>query len=1108
MGGLSDRWRQRFKPAEEERRLDPVAVELFRPAPNILQWIVGDRYLASVDSLEFTASYQVARDFFGLRCPRCNGGPYHGTPRDGGIGDCWGKSPEQLRAEVLLEWSPEHDEDVCPGCGATRSELVASKELADYRSMHLLAGMRSVPLDTLVHTTKGLLTLRELFTAYTDLPVGRGELAIRDLTPPSHLHIEPAPEIPCVLSERGPVRVGTCGLSGVKPIRRLVCRDGWESVTSNEHELRVVTKTGRRAWKRARDVRPGDALLVAFGHDMWGDGSLSPQAAYELGTRAEVDAPRITEVVAHAPLASSAAACIPVEVRAAKRAAVIAYLQGHADARWFCCTEQGGKRVDGSQHHRPALGFNSGSKPLVDGIRLLLANLGIRTSLVRRNRADSRQYDLSYKVYVRQDSIARWAELIGLREDPERLERIADLAAHPLKRLPDVDGPRGTASSWLDFVDRTGGLDRDPSWRKLPTRARAAVSPSLVRTYLDGLSEWELAGVTADELAKWTEFADEGWIALEVLESTEEAPTEMGDLTVLSAAGEPLDHADASYTAGGFLGHNSGKSFTGAIIMTFMEHRLLCHAHRHLTTGSPIGRPPGLSGYLGHSPATQYESTFLAASGEQSKDTVFAIYKGLRDLAPWFSSYRKWVKAEEATQSRSRAPWAYQDDLVLQIRNGHPDVRWVITSGHSNSRTQAGRTRLTVCVDEVGRMQVTGSALGADELYLTMDSSLQTARSCVRRLGLEPWVGAIISVSSPKSRFDKAYRLWKDSMRIPSMYSFRAPTWNFNPREPRENFEVAFQRDPVGAMTDFGASPPGTENPLIEDPQRFRKLAVDTKAKPACTFRTVELRQHDYRYVAAEVDHMPFAATSGTASTPRVIFGDAGESFDAFALACGYGTPVGVAPDGRPIMATVVEWVVRILPPPGYQVWFDCVVDLLREAAKKRNVRQVRFDRWQSTHLIQKIREHVADTERFSLKPEQFIAFRSDAMSGRVRLLPPLLEDAEEHVPEEDEGAGWTWKRTPPEMSPQAAGLYELLGLTRDPDTGKVTNPRKGLQRGWSSDDTAQCLVGLHTMIASRGYTEKFDDRSARAARQRAEAHAPQATVTTRYAPSVWRRMR
>jgi hypothetical protein len=98
-----------------------------------------------------------------------------------------------------------------------------------------------------------------------------------------------------------------------------------------------------------------------------------------------------------------------------------------------------------------------------------------------------------------------------------------------------------------------------------------------------------------------------------------------------------------------------------------------------------------------------------------------------------------------------------------------------------------------------------------------------------------------------------------------------------------------------------------------------------------------------------------------------------------------------------------------------------------------------------------------------------------------VRLLPPPEED---YKPQYET---FEWTKEPPNLSPESAGIYELLGLECNPDTHKVSNPRKGERKGYNSDDTAQVLVHVHKLVQQQGYTKKHDDRSKRSARIRAE---------------------
>jgi hypothetical protein len=75
-------------------------------------------------------------------------------------------------------------------------------------------------------------------------------------------------------------------------------------------------------------------------------------------------------------------------------------------------------------------------------------------------------------------------------------------------------------------------------------------------------------------------------------------------------------------------------------------------------------------------------------------------------------------------------------------------------------------------------------------------------------------------------------------------------------------------------------------------------------------------------------------------------------------------------------------------------------------------------------------------------------------------------------------------------MQPASCAIYELLGLQCDPDTQKVYNPLKGEARGWNSDDTAEVIVHTHKLVQHMGYSKRYDDRTKRTARRRAEAQS------------------
>lgn len=522
------------------------------------------------------------------------------------------------------------------------------------------------------------------------------------------------------------------------------------------------------------------------------------------------------------------------------------------------------------------------------------------------------------------------------------------------------------------------------------------------------------------------------------------------------------------------VGMRAGKSMTAALMGTYFEHVFLCLAHSF---------DGGMPAYFGITRAEKYEMTFLASNQVQSEDTIWSKYTGFRTNSPWFRHYVPWIKSQERAQpSFGMKKWRYEE-AARKIINEHPNVRLVVNSLNSNSSGQAGRTRVHGLLDELSRMKQTDSTQGAEEIYRTLEASLRTVRSRVKSYGGLPWFGSMISVTSPIARDDKAMRLLRKAPDIEDMYARHYPTWEFNPKEPRENFESDYAKDPIGAERDFGANPAGAEYPLIHDEVRWFNLAVDPRRKPQAEFEYYRhVDKTGQEYIACRLRH---AERMFDRRMPRYVVFDAGKNFDAFAGACGHGEWV-LDDEGNEVLVTVEDWKIRIVPEPGTEAWFESARLIIKAIRKHQYTAFVSFDRWNSVQLIQNIRELGIPAEQQSLNDKDFVDWKVDCFSGRYRALPPapgelaLSEDGGYEHP-------LRWLVDPPHLSAQGAATYELLGLQCDPDTHKVSNPHKGEERGWNSDDCARTTVHMHKLVQYAGYNKLFDDRTKRGARKKAE---------------------
>lgn len=520
------------------------------------------------------------------------------------------------------------------------------------------------------------------------------------------------------------------------------------------------------------------------------------------------------------------------------------------------------------------------------------------------------------------------------------------------------------------------------------------------------------------------------------------------------------------------IGQRAGKSVFGALVGTYVEHRIATIA---------LSSPGGFGASLGLVLKDPFEMTFLAASAVQSQDTIWAKFTAIRADSPWFQRFIPWVKKQQSEQvvPEGMKPWIYRESET-RIVNGHPLIRLIINSMNSNAPALRGRTRPAAFADEISYMEQTDSKKSATAIYRALERSLRTVRTRTKLYGSLPWLGTMCSVTSPVSRDDKGMELLRDARKVKSMFARHMATWEFNPFETREGLQEEFDKDPIGAMCDYGAQPPGSEHPLIYDEVRWRKLTVHKELKPRAEFQIFQhVGKTGQEYMAAKLSRTEFLRDR----TPRYIVWDAGQNWDAFAGACAHPEwGEGVSEDGRPRIITVFDWIVRILPKPGTEVLFDSVRDIMKALYVNMHMARCEFDRWQSLQIIQQIREIGVFSERVPTKDEDYIKFRVDCYEGLVQMLPPQpfeYDQSEER---------FVWLVEPPDLSAPACAIYEILGAQQDPDTGKVTFPEKGRRRGYGSNDVAQVCVHAHKIVQSYGYTEKQDDRSARAARQRAEA--------------------
>lgn len=547
-------------------------------------------------------------------------------------------------------------------------------------------------------------------------------------------------------------------------------------------------------------------------------------------------------------------------------------------------------------------------------------------------------------------------------------------------------------------------------------------------------------------------------------------------------------------------GMRSGKSFLGAHIGGYIEHVLRVYALRNGRFAIP--------NLLRQSQSETFEVTFAASTAQQARDTIYAKYRTLRSNSPWMQRAVNWVVAEENKQLSSHGRWIYKE-LEDTINDGFLQVRFNRVS--SNSGGIAGKTRIFASIDELSRLSTSESKTSAQELYRVLNQSLKTVRGAVRRSEAPFFLGLMANVTSPIALDDYAMGLWAQSQSgdLPRTLSWKGATWEFNSNLDRSDFDSEYARDPIGAERDFGANPPNAESPLIQDPLRFWK-SVDSTLRPSVNFQSEYITDKTGKsYIGASVHDVPYDWVHN-----HYIFCDAGATFDSFAIVCAHpeylmddnyhqdnnilarnqplipedGIHVSQLPShpdspmargyapidghnhpvGSPLVdrspgkiVTVIDWCCRIVPTKDREIYFNSLLDIIKDLGKKWRIAVVAFDQWQSVSLIQSIRDLGIQSHKVRLKSDDFLQFVMQCYNDQIKLLPPdpfdnvsLTERGTLQAPIEEEL-----------LSPESVGLIELLKLQRSPDLKRIIAPKKGTIRGRGSDDIARCIVGANLLI-------------------------------------------
>lgn len=255
------------------------------------------------------------------------------------------------------------------------------------------------------------------------------------------------------------------------------------------------------------------------------------------------------------------------------------------------------------------------------------------------------------------------------------------------------------------------------------------------------------------------------------------------------------------------------------------------------------------------------------------------------------------------------------------------------------------------------------------EVYISLDRSLMTIRGVwpdLIKRGLYGVPNAYMSnVSSPDHAMGTLTTHVDKNRNSRRILVFHAPTWEVNPRLSRKKLNKYFVEDPIRANRDYGAVPPLTDSPFIEDSTAVDRLAGHVKNRVKYEYVIVKVKSAEgfVSRRAAKITNMMLPQKI----EPSVMAIDAGFSNNSFALIIGHRYK---APNSE-THTFIVDVMVEIAPVKGsFTLNYSAIANLIiYPLITAFNVRAVFADRWNSLKLLHDI-EHKFDivAEVYSLK--------------------------------------------------------------------------------------------------------------------------------------------
>jgi hypothetical protein len=426
------------------------------------------------------------------------------------------------------------------------------------------------------------------------------------------------------------------------------------------------------------------------------------------------------------------------------------------------------------------------------------------------------------------------------------------------------------------------------------------------------------------------------------------------------------------YELAGCAGQRSGKSALVAMIAAYVLHRYLV-----------IPDPVRFLDILGSS---QLYMTLTAISAGQAEASLWVPFKEYVDAAPWFADYHK-LLADTGERLGTELLHRPRTFLVYS----HKRIACLFEA--PNKRRLRGKTRIFTAIDEIGWMEADAAkqsvTLSADEISAALDNSLMTVRAAAETMRQTRGLyncpdGYACNISSPSAKDDRIMRSVRAAKENRKIYAYHYPTWEANPRISREMLEPQFQQSRMVSERDFGAIPPLANDPFIDNPNCVNMM-VSNK------------HQHNLLQVKIDYNVDKFGNKTKFAKIkvpqidkrkPRMLLCDAGEKRNHFAvMLMTWDTQMS-----RPR----VDYVFDVTPEEGIPINFALMWDhCFKPICESLLIKHMFSDTWNSTELVQKLRQFQVLSEQYTLKFADLVEVAARLGAGEL-LLPKTELPVEE----------------------------------------------------------------------------------------------------------------